>query len=322
MISISGITWITTYNCNFNCDHCFFETQGNNKYMEPELIERALSGFKYSDKMFWQHLSGGEIFLQPDTLFSIIEKIQQHFKGNIGLSTNGYWATSKEKTETLLQKLQQHGINGLAVSADYYHTPFMNKQSVQNLLTALTTSNMKVHSYLMGARLDERVAYSTKVNTKAEELANELKPFADFPLAPTTVRSIGKGSRINQPKENPLPTGYCTELCTCLGTRTPFNPAMVWIDPYGNVMICYGIIIGNLYKQSLNEIIENYHPEQNPILKALSDMGPQSLHNLATEHMVALPEKYFDECDLCYTTRKALRKIYPAVLGPDECYPE
>jgi hypothetical protein len=98
---------------------------------------------------------------------------------------------------------------------------------------------------------------------------------------------------------------------------------MVWIDPYGNVSICHGIVIGNVYRKSFGEIIRGYDPAANPITGALAAEGPRGLHSLAEHRGLRLPGEYFDECDLCWTSRVALRGEagLAAVLGPKECYP-
>jgi hypothetical protein len=182
-------------------------------------------------------------------------------------------------------------------------------------------SNLKIHSYVMGARLQNGVERADEINTITEEIAAKVDHGRGLPYAKAYERSIGKGCLINKPKKKGIPQGKCTELNTCLGERSPFNPAMVWIDPYGNVMICYGIIIGNLYQNTLNKILNNYSADNYPLLRELAKDGPKALHHVAEKNKLKMSEYYYDECDVCYQSRSALRSLFPKVLGPAECYP-
>lgn len=320
-MKLTGITWITTYNCNIACDHCFFDTQNNKVYMNPEMVTEALASLQNTKHMFWQHLSGGEIFLNEKSLFQIIANIRKHFSKDLGLSTNAFWATDIELARKKVLALKKAGVTGLALSADYYHQQCMSSKGAENLAKVLGESGLTTHSYIMGARLAEGVEGCKEVNKKSDAIAQKVKGNLEIPYAKATERSIGKGSIINTPKKLGVPQGMCSELNTCLGERSPFNPAMVWIDPYGNVMICYGIIIGNLHHNSLNDIIENYSAEKVPLMQKLASKGPKALYQEALEKGINMPDSYFDECDVCYQSRKALRKSFPTLLGPNECYP-
>jgi sulfatase maturation enzyme AslB (radical SAM superfamily) len=321
-MKLTGITWIPTYNCNIDCDHCFFDTLGKQKYMDPDIIHKALDGFAHTKYMFWQQLSGGEIFLNEKKLFQIISNIRHYFNKNIGLSTNAFWARDEKQTRGKVEELSKSGVTGIALSADYYHQKKMDISGPKLLAKVLKESGLKTHSYLMGAHLKNDVTNAQKVNAITQGITSEINDKLDLPIAVAHERSIGKGSRINNPKKTVIPQGMCTELNTCLGKRSPFNPAMVWIDAYGNVMICYGIIIGNLHANSLNEIIANYKPNNYPLLEGLAQLGPKYLYKKAKQLTVKLPPAFFDECDVCYQSRVVLRKKYPELFGPDECYPE
>ncbi len=322
-MKLTGISWIPTYNCNIECAHCFFNTkiEGKIKYMDPSLIDKALLGFSETKHMFWHHLSGGEIFLDENKLINILINIRKYFKKDIGISTNGYWAQDYKKAYNLIKKLSENGITGTAISADYYHQQHLDLKGPKNLVRITKELNLNTHSYIMGARLNDDVIGAKKINQLTEEITLETDQEYGLPVAKAFERSIGKGSKINQPKKEGIPTGKCTELNTCLGERSPFNPAMVWIDLYGNVMICYGLKIGNIHKNSLQEIISTYTPENYPLIKDLALQGPQALYKKAKSLGYKLSDSYYDECDLCYQSRRILQKDFPEILGPKECYP-
>lgn len=310
---ISGITWILSYRCNLKCQHCFFDVAGPRQILDPELARKALASLNQPETLAWQHVSGGEPLLFEPELHRLLEVIQASGCKTIGLATNAFWGNSVKRAERTVEQLKQRGVNGVCLSADNYHQQHLSLESVRIAAEQVFLQGLGKHSFVV------------RCYPEGEELVAESEPFA-LPLAPVPVRKIGKGSsrtsEHSPEQEQRLPDSPCRNLCCCLGETNPFEPQMVWVDPYGNVMICYGLIIGNLYDDSLADILEGYSVDQFPVLKTLAEQGPIGLYRLA--HAAGLqPEGPFaDECDLCWKGRKALRGVFPENLGPDECYPD
>jgi hypothetical protein len=106
-------------------------------------------------------------------------------------------------------------------------------------------------------------------------------------------------------------------------TTCPFEdlrkPERVHVDPLGNVHICQGISLGNVFRSSLEQICADYVPEEHPIAGPLLAGGPAAL----ARHFEILPaDAYADACHLCYETRRALRDRFPEILAPDQVYGE
>jgi hypothetical protein len=85
----------------------------------------------------------------------------------------------------------------------------------------------------------------------------------------------------------------------------------------GNLHICQGISLGNLFQTTLVEICESYDPAEHPIAAPLLDGGPAEL---ARRYQVSHETEYADACHLCYETRKTLRARFPEILTPDQMY--
>jgi hypothetical protein len=95
------------------------------------------------------------------------------------------------------------------------------------------------------------------------------------------------------------------------------QPGRVHLDPFGNVHVCQGIVIGNLFETTLKEICERYDPDSHPICGPLLKGGPLTLmksYNLKHE------PTYADACHMCYEARTVLRNRFPEVLTPDQMY--
>ncbi len=320
---ISGITWILSYRCNLNCAHCFFDVQGDLRLLDHELAREALASLEQAEPLAWQHVSGGEPLLFEAELHRLLEVIQEHGSKTVGLATNGFWGDSEQRAQQTVSQLKRRGVNGLCLSADDYHQSKLPVNHVRTAAEQVAAQGLKKHSFVVCCQQEGGSSPFTE------------KDFA-LPIANILVRKIGRGAAVDGPDETALPGNIpdepCRNLCCCLGETGPFDPQMVWIDPYGNVMICYGLIIGNLYERSLGEILRDYSVNQSPLLKVLAEQGPIGLYRLAVTEGWQ-PEKGFaDECALCWQARYFLRKslferlgserLGLEILGPGECYPE
>jgi len=106
------------------------------------------------------------------------------------------------------------------------------------------------------------------------------------------------------------------ELDTCPWEELRY-PDRIHVDPFGNLHVCQGISIGNLFERPLGEIIAAYRPDEHPVVGPLLAGGPAEL---ARRHQVPPAVRYADHCHLCYETRRALRKRFPDELAPDQMY--
>jgi hypothetical protein len=315
---ISGITWILSYRCNLDCAHCFFDVQGDLRILDYELAREALASLEQAEPLAWQHVSGGEPLLFEAELHRLLEVIQEHGSKTVGIATNGFWGDSEQRAQQTVSQLKRRGVNGLCLSADDYHQSKLPVNYVRTAAEQVAAQGLKKHSFVVCCQPDG-------VSPSFSE-----KDFA-LPLAPVFIRKIGKGAAVDvlsdMARSGNVPDAPCRNLCCCLGETTPFTPQMVWIDPYGNVMICYGLIIGNLYESRLGEILRDYSVNQAPLLKILAEQGPVGLYRLAVSNGWQPEEGFADECTLCWQARYFLRKhrskrLDPEILGPDECYPE
>jgi hypothetical protein len=97
------------------------------------------------------------------------------------------------------------------------------------------------------------------------------------------------------------------------------NPGRVHVDAFGNVHLCQGVLMGNLWQQPLKEIVAGYDPAAHPIIGPLVDGGPVAL---VKRYGLPHEDSYVDACHLCYFARDQLRHRFPELLGPPTVYGE
>ena len=95
------------------------------------------------------------------------------------------------------------------------------------------------------------------------------------------------------------------------------HPERVHIDPLGNLHICQGISLGNIFKEPLHNICRSYYSEANPICGTLLNGGPAEL---VKRYQLPHKDSYADACHLCYESRQLLRSQFPETLTPDQMY--
>jgi hypothetical protein len=95
------------------------------------------------------------------------------------------------------------------------------------------------------------------------------------------------------------------------------EPGRIHVDPLGNLHLCQGISLGNVFQEPLREICARYDPQTHPIAGPLLAGGPAELvHRYHLPHAAA----YADACHLCDSARRSLRPRFPQILIPDQMY--
>jgi hypothetical protein len=89
------------------------------------------------------------------------------------------------------------------------------------------------------------------------------------------------------------------------------------VDPFGNLHICQGISLGNLFRTPLRDVCAGYRPQTHPIIGPLLAGGPAEL---ARRYELPHANAYADACHLCYEARRALRGQFPDILTPNQMY--
>jgi hypothetical protein len=96
------------------------------------------------------------------------------------------------------------------------------------------------------------------------------------------------------------------------------EPSRLHVDAFGNLQVCQGICIGNIWEHPLEELVRNYEPSRHPICGSLLSGGPAEL---ARDLGYTPPSTgVADACHLCYFARKSCREKFPGILEPMQVY--
>jgi MoaA/NifB/PqqE/SkfB family radical SAM enzyme len=241
------------------------------------------------------YFEGGEPFLYYPILRKGIQ-LANRLQFKTGIVTNGYWATSEKDAVEWLKPFKKI-MNDLSISSDLYHYSEKISQQAQNIRTAAGQLGIPI-GVISIAQPEVR-----------DDMKSENQPTTDE----GTIMFRGRAA---EKLANKSPQHDWSQFISCPYENLA-KPGRVHVDAYGNVHICQGISIGNLFRTSLKEICKTYDPYNHPIIAPLLEKGPVEL---VRRYKLTHAKLYADACHLCYASRCKLLKDFPGSLCPKEMY--
>ncbi len=284
---ITGLHLLLTYECNFECEHCFvWGSPRQSGVMTLADVRKILHQAESLGTVQSIYFEGGEPFLYyPILRRGVEEAVDRGFTA--GVVTNAYWATGVEDALAWLRPLAGL-IQDLSVSSDLFHADEMLSRYARNAQAAARQLDIPVGTISV-AQPDEQ----------------------DDALASLMVRGRAVEKLASRVPHHPWQT--FTE-CPYEDLR---DSGRVHVDPLGYVHVCQGISLGNLFQTPLTDIVAKYDPDAHPVVGPLLRGGPAEL---ARRYNLTPEAAYADACHLCYETRLALRPRFPHTLAPDHMY--
>ncbi|MFX1487162.1 MAG: radical SAM protein [Promethearchaeota archaeon] len=295
---LKGAHFLLTYACNLECDHCFVYSGPNVEgTFTLKQIRSVLDELAKIGTVKHVYFEGGEPFLFYPLMLEGI-RLAQDLGFKTGVVTNAYWAISEEDAELWLAPLHKLRVADISISDDLFH--YENEKS-----------NPARLALKAGRKLGMPASVITIERPVVESIDKE-QPRGK-PVVGGTV--MFRGRAVEKLIEG-LPKRPWEEFTEC-----PYedleNPERVHLDPFGEVHICQGLSMGNMWKTPLSKIIETYDASSHPICGPLVRGGPA---RLAKEYDLKHDDEYVDACHFCYLIRKELLTSFPRYLAPRQVY--
>ena len=292
-MKLDGLHILLTYQCTFECDHCFvWGSPWQTGVMSLARVEEVLHQAKDAG-VSSIYFEGGEPFLYYVILVKGVH-LAADMGFSVGIVSNAYWANSVADAEEWLRPFVGR-LADLTVSSDLFHCNEVMGERPQNALVAakwlgiptgvITVAQPEVETKQSHGQIEDEAAVMFR-GRAAEKLASRAEghPWEGF------------------------------DSCPHEDLR---EPGRVHLDPLGNLHICQGLVIGNLFEKPLKQICEEYDADAHPICGLLLAGGPAAL---VSEYNLPYASAYADACHLCYEARAALRSRFPNLLAPDQMY--
>ena len=292
-MKLSGLHILLTYQCTYECDHCFvWGSPRQTGTLTLQQIEDVLNQAKEAG-VASIYFEGGEPFLYYAVLVEAV-RMAAEMGFSVGIVSNAYWANSVEDAAEWLRPLAGR-VSDLSVSSDLFHCEECLGERPQNALVAAKWLHIPTGMISIA-----------QPNPETKEAHGQIEDQGEVMYRGRAVEKLAE-SAPSHPWE-----GF--DSCPHEDLR---EPGRVHLDPLGNLHICQGIVIGNLFEKTLKQICEDYDPDSHPVCGLLLSGGPAAL---VTEYNLKHASSYADACHLCYEARTSLRARFPELLAPNQMY--
>lgn len=295
-MKLSGLHLLLTYQCTFECDHCFvWGSPWQTGTMTVENIAEILRQGQDLGSVKSIYFEGGEPFLYYPVLVRGVD-MARAAGFQVGIVSNAFWATSLEDARLWLEPFGGK-LSDLTVSSDLFH--YSEQMSLQAKNASQAAEELGIPVGVISIAKPE----------KQETISGS----GQLPVGESGVMFRGRAvEKLAHQADQHSWDGFVT--CPHEDLR---SPGRVHVDPLGNLHICQGIVIGNLFTRPLQEIVSAYEPDTHPIIGPILRGGPRQL---VEQYGMDHEPVYADACHLCYETRQELRQKFPLSLAPDQVY--
>jgi len=310
-LNIERVEFLTTYHCTGKCVHCSVGEKLNKTGMtkvDPKRAGEVLEGLSKRFALKSVMVFGGEPLLYPETTAAILKAAADCGVEKRELITNGYFSKNLAKINDVANKLIDAGVTRILLSVDAFHEETIPSDTVANFADAILDTGFQ-EIYLHPAWLESRDAK----NDYNFETTQILARFDDLGL------EITEGNVVR-------PEGYAkVNLCEyfvkgCYDkeqgcgdspyTDRPDDVRTLSITPDGEVQVCGGFTIGNIYKDPIEKILDRYNPTKDRVMNALLKGGLKGLAQYAENKGLSINlDDYYTGEEACEDIRTQLAKL-------------
>lgn len=295
---------IVNLKCTSACRHCLYGCSGKwpDDYADAAATRANLTVIKKLG-CHCVHIGGGEPFLHPEKLFTVLEAARDAGVSIDYIETNSSWVKDEPWTDEVLRGVRDRGVSCLLLSMDPFHNEYIPFIKVKKLMGACRRTGLDIFPWRAEfaeelQRLNIHRTHKLEACEKTfgsdyiRDLVNRYRPTErGRPL--TLVRPFRRHAPVDDVLEqNDAP-------CRELDSTSHFH-----IDLYGNYLpgLCSGLSI------HIDDLGKPVSEEKYPFLSALYSRGIKGLYELAVRTVAfqARPEGYMSKCDLCFHIRKYL----------------
>jgi hypothetical protein len=268
-------------------------------------MQTVLGKFSVASMMTY----GGEPLLYPDITTKLHRIALELNVPSQELITNGYFSRDKSKINFVVNELKKAGVTKVFLSVDSFHQEYIPIEYVELFIGSVISNGFE--KFLLHPAWLISEDSENEYNNKTHKILNYLKDKYKVNVSMGTIISPAGLSRNNlrQYYENRLLN--LEKRCGEIAFTNPLtNINNLRFLPNGDVNICRGLCIGNVFVDTIESILENYDPYHNRIISMLMDGGIKRLVESSRERGTPVDvNQYYGLCDLCADCIKVLKKV-------------
>jgi hypothetical protein len=224
-MELTGLHLLLTYQCNFECDHCFvWGSPWQNGTMTLPVIRHILDQARDLGTVRWIYFEGGEPFLYYAVLLQAVQEAAV-MGFQVGVVSNGYWANDVQDALAALRPFAGL-LQDLSISTDLFHYSERVSRQAENARAAAAQLDIPL-GFMSVAKPEDTDAVTGVGQLLPGDSAVMYRGRAVAKLAPRAAR---------QPWDR-------FDTCPHEDLR---DPGRLHVDPLGHLHLCQGISAGNL----------------------------------------------------------------------------
>ncbi|WP_192929866.1 radical SAM protein [Alkaliphilus serpentinus] len=307
-LNINRIEFVTTYQCSGKCKHCSVGKEINkSSHFKHIATKQASDAIKKLSQLFSVSsimTFGGEPLLYPDVVCEIHETAALCGIGTRQLITNGYFSKNDERLMSDASLLKKSGVNNLLLSVDVFHQEIIPFEAVYSF--AKCVKKVGIHGVQLHPAWVLNEEYYSHYNLITKEI---LARFTDLKIPVSNGNNIFMaGNAVEYLAEYyDKPQLDLSDSCGSMPYTEPLtNITSIQVIPDGNVMVC-GFVIGNIYNESIEEIVSRYNPYDNECMSAIMTGGTSALIEFAERNRISIDyTKCYSICNICHKINNEL----------------
>ena len=231
-MKLEGLHILLTYQCTYECDHCFvWGSPWQTGTLTLEQIENILKQAKDAG-VTSIYFEGGEPFLYYAILNKAVH-LATDMGFSVGIVSNGYWASSVADAEEWLRPFVGL-VEDLSISNDFFHCGAAVGERPQTAVIAANRLGIPTGTISIA-----------QPGVEAKQTHGQIEGEGAVMFRGRAVEKLAERGD-SHPWE-----GF--DSCPHEDLR---EPGRVHLDPLGNLHICQGIVIGNLFEKPLKQICD------------------------------------------------------------------
>ena len=300
--NVNRMEFLVTKNCNSRCKHCSVITPTTvadcsfaNLDKLFSAIEKLIQIFDISSVMTY----GGEPLLFPQITTGLHFFFKEKGVVRRELITNGYISKDADKVVEVSKLIVDSGVTQILLSVDAFHQENIPQYYVELLIKNILDNGFKNILLHPAWLVNEDDDNSYNMETK-KILSNLMSKFTIGVSKGNVIALAGHSRKLLAEFYEKVELDL-SRLCG----EIPHTNSLTDIKnlrflPNGNVNICRGICIGNIYEDKIETILTKYSPYSAPLTSILLSGGVAKLvQRLNFCGANINPSEYYGICDLC-----------------------
>jgi MoaA/NifB/PqqE/SkfB family radical SAM enzyme len=301
------LEFTVTEKCSGKCKHCSVGEKKSNSHIDVEVAKNVVNDLSKKYSLNSIMTFGGEPLLYSDTVCQIHTMANECNIKHRDIITNGYFSKNKDIIDKTSENICKSNASDVLLSVDAFHQETIPLEPVKYFAESLLR-----HGVLQLRTHPAWLVNEKDINPYNEETHKIINEFRNIGIEPTegniifpagnAVKYLGKYfSKIDaidifSPCGSMPYTGKLDEI-TSLG-----------INPNGDVLVC-SIKIGNVYENSIIDIVNNYDPYEQTITKILIEGGVRELYEYVINKGISV------ELNDCYSSCMLCNKLVNIING-------